>query len=50
VLGGKPVNEELFPRLRNLQGVWDYVWSGYAVTIDARRRVMLGVWSEPRLP
>lgn len=41
---------ELFPRLRTLQDVWDYLWSGYAVTIDARRRVMLGVRSEPRLP
>jgi hypothetical protein len=29
---------------------WNYVWSGYAVTIDARRRVMLGMRSEPRLP
>jgi hypothetical protein len=44
------VNEELFPRLRTLQDVWDYVWSGYAVTIDARRRVLLGVRHEPRLP
>jgi hypothetical protein len=26
------------------------VWSGYAVTVDARRRVMLGVRHEPRLP
>jgi hypothetical protein len=44
------MDEELFPQLRTLQDVWDYVWSGYAVTIDARRRVMLGVRSEPRLP
>jgi hypothetical protein len=44
------MDEELFPRLRTLQDVWDYVWSGYAVTIDARRRVLLGVRSEPRLP
>jgi hypothetical protein len=44
------MDEELFAQLRTLQDVWDYVWSGYAVTIDARRRVMLGVRSEPRLP
>ena len=44
------MNEELFPQLRTLQDVWDYVWSGYAVTIDARRRVLLGVRHEPRLP
>jgi hypothetical protein len=40
------MDEELFPQLRTLQDVWDYVWSGYAVTIDARRRVMLGVRSD----
>jgi hypothetical protein len=44
------MEEELFARLRTLQDVWDYVWSGYAVTVDTRRRVMLGVRSEPRLP
>lgn len=44
------MTEELFRQLRTLQDVWDYVWSGYAVTIDARRRVMLGVRSEPRMP
>jgi hypothetical protein len=44
------MDEELFPRLRTLQDVWDYVWSGYAVTIDARRRVMLGPRPEPSLP
>jgi hypothetical protein len=44
------MDKELFPHLRTLQVVWDYVWSGYAVTTDARRRVMLGVRSEPRLP
>jgi hypothetical protein len=44
------MEEELFARLRTLQDVWDYVWSGYAVTVDARRRVMLGDRSEPRLP
>jgi hypothetical protein len=44
------MDEELFPRLRTLQDVWDYVWSGYAVTIDARRRVLLGARSEPSLP
>jgi hypothetical protein len=44
------MDEELFPQLRTLQQVWDYVWSGYAVTTDARRRVMLGVRPEPRLP
>lgn len=44
------MNEELVPQLRTLQDVWDYVWSGYAVTIDARRRVMVGVRYEPRLP
>jgi hypothetical protein len=44
------MSEELFSQLRTLQDVWDYVWSGYAVTIDARRRVMLGVRSDPRLP
>lgn len=44
------MNEELVPQLRTLQDVWDYVWSGYAVTIDARRRVMVGVGYEPRLP
>ncbi|MDF2740492.1 MAG: hypothetical protein K0S88_1860 [Actinomycetia bacterium] len=44
------MTEELFSELRTLQDVWDYVWSGYAVTIDARRRVMLGVRQEPRLP
>jgi hypothetical protein len=44
------MEEELFPRLRTLQDVRDYVWSGYAATIDARRRVMLGVRQEPRLP
>jgi hypothetical protein len=44
------MDEELFPQLRTLQDVWDSVWSGYAVTIDARRRVMLGMRSEPRLP
>jgi hypothetical protein len=41
---------ELFPQLLMLQDVRDYVWSGYAATIDARRRVMLGVRQEPRLP
>ncbi len=50
VFGGGPVSEELFPQLRTLQDVWEYVWRGYAVTIDARRRVMLGVRYEPRLP
>jgi hypothetical protein len=30
--------EQRFPQLRTLQDVWDHVWSGYAVTIDARRR------------
>jgi hypothetical protein len=44
------MGEELFSELRTLQDVCDYVWSGYAVTIDARRRVMLGVRHEPRLP
>jgi hypothetical protein len=44
------VSEELFSQLRTLQDVLEYVWSGYAVTIDARRRVMLGVRHEPRLP
>jgi hypothetical protein len=44
------MDEELFAQLRTLQDVWDYVWSGYAVSIDSRRRVMLGVRSEPRLP
>ena len=44
------MDEELFPRLRTPQVVWDYVWSGYAVTIDARRRVMLGPRPEPSLP
>jgi hypothetical protein len=44
------MDEELFSELRTLQDVWDYVWSGYAITIDARRRVMLGVRQEPRLP
>ena len=44
------MDEELFPQLRTLQNVRDYVWSGYAATIDARRRVMLGVRQEPRLP
>jgi hypothetical protein len=44
------MDEELFPQLRTLQDVRDYVWSGYAATIDARRRVMLGVRQEPRLP
>ena len=44
------MTEELFSQLRTLQEVWDYVWSGYAVTIDARRRVMLGVRQEPRMP
>jgi hypothetical protein len=44
------MDEELFPKLRTLQDVWEYVWSGYAVTIDARRRVMIGVRQEPRLP
>jgi hypothetical protein len=44
------MTEELFSELRTLQDVWEYVWSGYAVTIDARRRVMLGVRQEPRLP
>jgi hypothetical protein len=44
------MDEQLFPKLRTLQDVRDYVWSGYAVTIDARRRVMLGVRYEPRLP
>ena len=44
------MDEELFPRLRTLQDVWDYVWSGYAVTIDARRRVLLGARSAPSLP
>ena len=44
------MDEELFPQLRTLQDVWDYVWSGFAVTIDARRRVMLGARSEPSLP
>ena len=32
------MTEELFAQLRTLQDVWDYVWSGYAVTIDTRRR------------
>ncbi len=50
VFGGGPVSEELFPQLRTLQDVWEYVWRDYAVTIDARRRVMLGVRYEPRLP
>jgi hypothetical protein len=40
------MDKELFPELRTLQDVW----SGYAVTTDPRRRVMLGVRSEPRLP
>jgi hypothetical protein len=44
------MDEGLFPQLRTLQDVWEYVWSGYAVTIDARRRVMIGVRQEPRLP
>jgi len=44
------MTEELFSQLRTLQEVWDYVWSGYAVTIDARRRVTLGVRQEPRMP
>jgi hypothetical protein len=44
------MSEDLFSELRTLQDVWDYVWNGYAVTIDARRRVMLGVRQEPRLP
>ena len=44
------MSEELFAQLRTLQDVWDYVWRGYAVTIDSRRRVMLGVRHEPRLP
>jgi hypothetical protein len=44
------MNEELFPRLRTLQDVWDYVWSGYALTIDSRRRVMLGVRHDLTLP
>jgi hypothetical protein len=44
------MGEELFSGLRTLQDVRDYVWSGYAVTIDTRRRVMLGVRAEPRLP
>jgi hypothetical protein len=45
-----PMDEQLFWQLRTLQDVRDYVWSGYAVTIDARRRVVLGVRQEPRLP
>jgi hypothetical protein len=44
------MEQELFPDLRTLQDVCDYVWSGYAVTVDARRRVMIGVRREPRLP
>jgi hypothetical protein len=44
------MSEELFAELRTFQDVWDYVWSGYAVTVDARRRVMLGVRHEPMLP
>jgi hypothetical protein len=40
----------MFPTLRTLQDVWDYVWSGYAVTTDARRRVLIGVRQEPTLP
>ena len=44
------MDEQLFSQLRTLQDVRDYVWTGYAVTIDARRRVMLGVRQEPRLP
>lgn len=44
------MDEQLFWQLRTLQDVRDYVWSGYAVTIDARRRVVLGVRQEPRLP
>lgn len=44
------MRNELFAELRTFQDVWDYVWSGYAVTVDARRRVMLGVRHEPRLP
>lgn len=44
------MDEGLFPQLRTLQDVWDYVWSGYAVTTDARRRVMIGVRPEPALP
>ena len=44
------MSEELFSKLRTLQDIWDYVWSGYAVTIDARRRVMLGVRYDPTLP
>ena len=44
------MDEELFPELRTLRDVWDYVWSGYAVTTDTRRRVTLGMRPEPRLP
>ena len=44
------MDEELFPQLRTLQDVREYVWSGYAVTIDARRRVVLGVRRDPTLP
>jgi hypothetical protein len=44
------VSAELFAQLQTLQDVWDYVWSGYAVTIDARRRVMLGARHELTLP
>ncbi|HEU4896965.1 MAG TPA: hypothetical protein VFX88_05245 [Actinomycetota bacterium] len=44
------MDEELFSELRTLQDVWNYVWSGYAVTIDARRRVVLGMRHDPRLP
>jgi hypothetical protein len=32
------MTEELFSQLRTLHDVFDYVWSGYAVTIDARRQ------------
>jgi hypothetical protein len=44
------MGEELFPQLRTLQDVREFVWNGYAVTIDSRRRVMLGVRNDPRLP
>jgi drug/metabolite transporter (DMT)-like permease len=42
--------EDLFAGLRTLRDVRDYVWSGVAVTIDGRRRVMLGERREPVLP
>jgi len=44
------MSEELFRQLRTLQDVREYVWRGYAVTVDSRRRVMLGVRHEGTLP